>query len=80
VAQQDFDDSVAKILDGMADRLEGKASERKENLKDVFEGLERTVRSSCSEGTQGLLGPDLQSFLALSRGIENVMLPLDNEI
>jgi hypothetical protein len=62
VAQQNFDDSLAKILDGVADWLKGKASERKENLKDVFERLKRTVRSSCSKETQGLLGPNLQSF------------------
>jgi multidrug resistance protein MdtO len=80
VAQQDFDDYLAKILDGMADRLDGEASERKEDLQDAFDGLERTVQSCCSERPQGPLGPDLQTFLALSRSIENVMLSLDTEI
>jgi multidrug resistance protein MdtO len=80
VAQQDFDDHVAKILDGMADRLEGKASERKDDLEHAFDGLEKTVRSCCSEGPQRLLGPDLQTFLALSRSIDKVTLSLDNEI
>jgi multidrug resistance protein MdtO len=78
VAQQDFDDYLAKTLDGMADRWEGKASERTDDLEDAFDGLEKTARSCYSEGPQGLLGPDLQTFLALSRSIENVMLSLDD--
>jgi multidrug resistance protein MdtO len=80
VAQQEFDDHLAKALDGMADRMEGKASERKDDLGDAFDALEKTVRSSCSEGPQGLVGPDLQTFLTLSRSIENVTLSLDNQI
>ena len=80
VAQQDFDDHLAKTLDRMADRLQGKASERKDDLGDAFDALEKTVRYSCSEGPQGLLGPDLQTFLTLSRSIENVTLSLANEI
>jgi multidrug resistance protein MdtO len=79
VAQKDFDDYLAKILDGMADRLEGKASERTDGLGDVFDGLEKTVRS-CSKGPQGLVGSDLQTFLTLSHSIENVTLSLDNQI
>jgi hypothetical protein len=59
VAQRDFDDHLAKALAAMADRLEGKASERTDDLEDAFDGLEKTVRSCGSEGLQGLLGPDL---------------------
>jgi multidrug resistance protein MdtO len=79
VAQRDFDDHQAKILDGMADRLDGKASERKDDLQNVFDGLEKTVRS-CSKGPQGVVGSDLQTFLTLSRSIENVTLFLDSQI
>lgn len=79
-AQQEFDEALADVMDGMADRSEGKKSQGKDDFEDAFEGLERTVRSYCSEGPQGLLAPDLQAFLALSRSIENVTLCLDNEI
>jgi multidrug resistance protein MdtO len=79
-AQREFDDHLAKRLDGMADRLEGKLSERNIDFEDAFEGLEKTVHSCCSKGPQGLLSPKLQTFLALSRSIENVTLSMDNEI
>src|SRR5713226_4977414 len=55
VGQQEFDDNLAKMLDGMADRMDGKASEGKGNLEHSFERLEQTTRSCCSEGPQGLL-------------------------
>ena len=79
-AQQEFDEALADVMDGMADRSVGKTSQGKDDFEDAFEGLERTVRSYCSEGPQGLLAPELQAFLALSRSIENVTLCLDNEI
>jgi hypothetical protein len=79
-AQQGFDDHLAKTLDGMADRLEGKASEKKGDLEGAFGNLEKKLLSCCSKGPQGLLAPELQTFLALSRSIENVTLSLDNEI
>jgi multidrug resistance protein MdtO len=37
VAQQEFDDNLAKMLDGMAERMEGKASQEKDNFEDSFE-------------------------------------------
>jgi multidrug resistance protein MdtO len=80
VAQHEFDEHLAEILDDMADRLEGKTSERKDDLKGAFEGLENTVRSCCSQGPQELLSADLQTFLTLSRSIENVTLSLDKKI
>ncbi len=80
VGQQEFDDNLAKMLDGMADRMDGKASEGKGNLEHSFERLEQTTRSCCSEGPQGLLTEELQTFLALSRSIESVTISLDKEI
>ena len=43
------------MLDGMADRMEGKAPEGKDNLEHLFERLEQTVRTCCSEEPQQLL-------------------------
>jgi multidrug resistance protein MdtO len=79
-AQREFDNHLATRLDGMADRLEGRASEGKDDFEHAFEGLEKTVRSCCSNGPQGLLAPELQAFLALSRSINNVTSSLHNEI
>jgi multidrug resistance protein MdtO len=80
VGQQEFDDNLAKMMDGMADRMDGKASERRDNLERSFEHLEQTIRSCWSEGPQGLPTAELQTFLALSRSIESVIISLDKEI
>jgi multidrug resistance protein MdtO len=80
MAQREFDNRLAKTLDGMADRREGKESERKDDFKDAFERLEQTVRACCSKGPQALLPTELQSFLALSRSIASVTVSLDKDI
>jgi multidrug resistance protein MdtO len=79
-AQQDFDEDMAKVLEGMADRMAGKVAERKDNLEHSFDRLEQTIRSCCSEGSQELLTAKLQTFLALCRNIESVTVSLDKEI
>jgi multidrug resistance protein MdtO len=79
-AQQDFDGQLASRLDAMADRIEGKASERKDSLEGTLEGLEDAVRSGSAKAPQALLAAQVQTFLALSCSIENVTLSLDNEI
>ena len=78
--QQEFDEGLSDVVDRMADRLEGNASARKGNFEDVVRNLEKQVLSCCSNGPQGPLAAELQTFLALSRSIENVTLSLDNEI
>ena len=80
LAQQEFDEELAKVLDGMADRMVGKVSKRKDNLEHYFEHLEQTIRSCCSEGPQELPTAELQTFLALSRSIESVTMSLSKEI
>jgi multidrug resistance protein MdtO len=80
LAQQEFDEEVAKVLDGMADRMAGKVSERRDNLEQSLERLEETIRSCCSEGPQKLLTAELQTFLALSRSIESLTMSLSKEI
>jgi multidrug resistance protein MdtO len=78
LAQREFDNRLAEMLDRMADRREGKESERNDDFKDAFERLERTVRTS--EGPQELLPTELQTFLALSRSKASVAMSLDKEI
>jgi hypothetical protein len=80
VAQQEFDNRLAGMLDGMADRMEGKPPEGTDRFEDAFEHLEQTVRTCCSERPQELLTAEVQTFLALSRSIENVTTSLDKEI
>ncbi len=80
LAQREFDDNLAKMLDGMADRMAGKESERRDNLEHSLERLEETTRRCCSEGPQKLLTAELQTFLALSRNIESLTMSLSKEI
>jgi multidrug resistance protein MdtO len=80
VGQQEFDDNLAKMLDGMADRMEGKASEGRDNLEDSLGRLEQTIRACSSEEPQQLPSEELQTFLTLSRSIESVTISLDKEI
>jgi multidrug resistance protein MdtO len=80
VAQQEFDNRLAGMLDGMADRMEGKPTEGTDRFEDAFERLEQTIRTCCLERPPELLTAEMQTFLALSRSIENVTISLDKEI
>jgi multidrug resistance protein MdtO len=80
LAQQEYDEELAKALEAMADRMEDKAPDRNHSLEHSFERLEQTVRTSGSGGRQELLTPQLQTFLALSRNIESVTISLGSEI
>jgi multidrug resistance protein MdtO len=79
-AQQEFDNRLAVMLDGMADRMEGKPPQGGDRFEDPFERLEQTVRSCCLEEPQELLTAKMQTFLALSRSIDNTAVSLDKEI
>jgi len=80
LAQQEFDNRLAKTLDGMADRMEGKGPEVRENLQDSFERLEQTTLICCSELPKEALAAQLQTFLPLSRRIQSLTSTLDKEI
>ncbi len=80
VAQQEFDYKSAKVLDDMADRMEGKASPYKDNFEDSFEQLQQTVRTCCSQGPQKALAAQLQTFLVLSRNIESLTMSLSKGV
>jgi multidrug resistance protein MdtO len=80
VAQLEFDHQLARMLDGMADRLEGKTSEKDGAVDRAFDLLEQSVRTSGSDAPQALPQADVRTFLVLSRNIERVALSLDKEI
>jgi multidrug resistance protein MdtO len=76
VAQQDFDNRLARLLDGMADRMEREPADGTDHFEGAFERLEQTVRTCCLEGPQELFSAEMETFLALSRSIENVTVSL----
>ncbi|HXJ93006.1 MAG TPA: hypothetical protein VMT20_09005 [Terriglobia bacterium] len=89
IAQQAFDDELAKALDGMADRMEGKAHGVRENVAPGFtpvllevslKRLEQTTLTCCPDLPEEALEAPLQSFLPLSRRIEGLTSTLDQGI
>jgi multidrug resistance protein MdtO len=80
VAQREFDDRLANVLERMADRIEGKAADGTENLEDSFERLEQVFRTCCLDTPPEVLAAQLQTFLSLSRRIESLAISLDKEI
>jgi multidrug resistance protein MdtO len=80
LAEQDFDNRLAKTLDAMADRTEGKGPEVRENLEDSLERLEQTTLTCCPESPKEALATPLQTFLPLCRRIESLTSALDKEI
>ena len=63
VAQREFDDELAKMLEDMANRMEDKGPEGKNNLKSLFGSLEQTVRMCCSEGPNNYFRSNCKPFL-----------------
>jgi multidrug resistance protein MdtO len=55
VAQEEFDNRLARMLDGVADRMKGEPADGTDHFEDAFDRLEQTVRTCCSEGPQELL-------------------------
>jgi multidrug resistance protein MdtO len=80
VAQQEFDGELAQKLDGIADRMEGKAPSGKEKLEHSLERLEQMIRTRSSEEANGALATQFQTFLPLCRRIESLTISLDKEI
>lgn len=65
VAQQEFDDQLAKMLDGMANRIDGEPTRTMDKFEDSFQRLEQTIQTCCSETTPKPLAAELRTFLAL---------------
>jgi hypothetical protein len=65
-SQLEFDSRLATILDKIANRIEEGAPPEDHDFKDALEGLEKAVRTCCSEEPQRSIAIDLQTFLALS--------------
>jgi multidrug resistance protein MdtO len=79
-AQREFDDRLARMLEGMVNRLEGRAPQERVNFEDWFERLKREIRTCCLEEPSEALADQLQTFLTLSRRIESLAVSLDKEI
>jgi multidrug resistance protein MdtO len=77
IAQQEFDEKLATTLNGMADRLDGKASRQRESLGASLARLEAAVGLNDSVVSQGMTSAHAPTFLILSRRIESLAASLD---
>ena len=80
LAQQQFEECLARTLDDMADHLEGKAHDGTESLEVAFAGLKDSVRDFGSAEVQGALTDHVNTFLALAEKIKGLTVSLDKEI
>jgi multidrug resistance protein MdtO len=79
-SQLQFDSRLAAILNRMADRMEEKIPTEDYDSQDAFEPLENAVRTSYMEDSHQSIGRELETFLALSRTAEGLVISLANEI
>jgi len=79
LAQHEFEDSLARTLDCMADRLQSEARQETEDLAASLVHLEESV-GTCSLAPQGAGTANTQTFLLLSRRIESLAASLDNKM
>ena len=77
-AEKEFDDQSAIMLNGVADRIEGKASFKESVLQASFEHLEEVSRTCCP-GAREVFTPQLEAFLILSRRMQSLGSWLDQE-
>ena len=80
LAQKEFDQSLAKMLDGMADRLEGKAGKGAESLEALFARLKEMADACESAQAPVLLTGHPRTFVSLLRRIETLAVSLNQEI
>jgi multidrug resistance protein MdtO len=79
-AQQEFDKQVGWVLDSMADRLEDKASDAKEELGRSFRRLQESALKSGPEAERTAIATHLETFLPLCRMTESLIVTLDAEV
>jgi uncharacterized membrane protein YccC len=77
-AQREFDEEFARILDAMANGLEGKPAEERDRFNKCLQHLEQSVERYAATETQPALtsGP----YLARNRRISDVTYSLLQEI
>jgi len=77
-AQHQFDDTIAAMLENMADRLEGKTGQPVTIPESPLAHLETVVQDCCP--AEGPFSAHLRTFLPLSRRIDGFTRSLNQEI
>ena len=79
-AQREFDEEFARILEGMANRLEGKPAEVRDNFNNSLQHLEQSVDIYAATESQTTLVTGLRTYLAQNRRIRAVTYALLQEM
>jgi multidrug resistance protein MdtO len=79
-AQREFDEEFARILEGMANRLEGKPAEAPDNFNNSLQHLEQSVEIYAATESQATVAARLTTYLARNRRIRAVTRALLQEI
>ena len=80
LARQEFEESLARTLDSMADQLEGKEHKGTEALEAALARLKNSVPHAASTEGQGARSANIKSFLPLSERIMGLAVSLAKEI
>jgi hypothetical protein len=79
-AQQEFSATFARMLDNLADRIEGGPPNENLNFGDAVEHLERKIQACFSKGSSELLAAHLQTLQSLSRRMGSLTISLAHKI
>ena len=71
-AQKEFDNQSALVMDGIADRLEGKSPGEKGGVQESFEHLQQTVKKVDSQQQRDPRAPQVHAILGLSHRSEQL--------
>jgi multidrug resistance protein MdtO len=80
VSQQEYDDRSARVLEDLANRIEGKPRQGRPMSQDSFEHLEQKVHACCAKEEQLVAEAHVRSFITLLRGIDGLTSSLAEEI
>ncbi len=79
--QGEFDENLARALDAMADRLEGRSTDKRFSLENGFALLERAVQDARRHEPQECLStPRFQTFLSLHEKLQTLITSLEIDI
>jgi multidrug resistance protein MdtO len=78
--QKAFDARIARILDAMADRAEGGASQVDEDTAGLLEELEQAVSNHQADQSGDAPEIQMQTFLPLLRRVVEIVRSLDQEM
>ena len=80
LAQRAYDERSSRMLEEMADRIEGTATPAGQVPPDSSDLLEQTIEAYCTEESQQLPAAHVWSFTTLLRGIDRLTSSLAGEI